>query len=561
MEARESSVNVISPPSRHPLVAVGLAFILGTGFGMRHFWSVELCAAGCCASLMAWALLYRAARRRRAYDVPALMALGLAIGLAACCSAQMTARADYEAVELFRGLEVGNEDAVLRGRVASEPSVTLLRHGGARIRFDFAVMEVPFENDRVEMPAARLQVDWYGPVSLASKRPPFRIPSAGEGWQLYGRIREVETRSEVPLMTLRIGGRSRLNRRYDAMDTTPALFALWQARRHAAETLSLGMEGHAQASGIVKAMTLGLRSDVPRDVMDFFMLSGTVHVFSISGLHVGIVASILVVIVAVLPIPSRYKVFFFGPMIIAYTIATGAASSAIRACVMSLIFFSAPLIGRRIDPVSSISAAAIVILAFNPRQVMDLGFLFSFVSAYGIIVLVPVLNAVMMRTTASIGRLASRGRNTTMAERLDGDGLPAVDPRAPGVFRRYILNAIMGSMSVSLAAWAASTPVTAMVFARITPVSIVCNLAVIPLSYLIVVVAALSMFAGLFSSWAAEIFNHANLAIAGCMVGFAKVFSELPFSNFETQPWGLGEVAAWYFGMAVLYLIIRAKSD
>lgn len=560
MEARELSADALSPPSRHPLAAIGWVFVLGTWLGMRFLWSVEVCAAACGASLMAWGLLYRAARHRRACQVPSCVALGLAIGLAACGSAQMTARSDYESVETFRDMEVGGEDAVLRGRVVSEPTVTLLRHGGARIRFDFAVMEVPFENDRVDMPSARLQVDWYGPVSLASERPPFRIPSAGEGWQLYGRIREAETRSAVPRMTLRIS-RSHLNRRCEERDATPAMFALWRARRHASDTLSAGMKGHAQASGIVKAMTLGLRSDVPRDVMDFFMLSGTVHVFSISGLHVGIVASILLVVLAALPIPGRYKVLFYGPMIIAYTIATGAAASAIRACVMSLIFFSAPLIGRRPDPVSSISAAAIVILAFNPRQVMELGFMFSFVSAYGIIVGVPVLHAIGSRLAASIGCFASRSGKATMAELVDGDGLPAAGCRRRCAFRQYILKYFTGSVSVSLAAWAASTPITAMVFARITPVSILCNLVVIPLSILIVVVAALSMVVGLFSSWASEIFNHANLAITACMVWAAKFFSELPLASFETEPWGLSDVWVWYFGMAVLYFIGRAKVD
>ena len=98
-----------------------------------------------------------------------------------------------------------------------------------------------------------------------------------------------------------------------------------------------------------------------------------------------------------------------------------------------------------------------------------------------------------------------------------------------------------------------------MYFARITPVSILCNLAIIPLSFLVVVVAALSLFTGLFSPWAAEIFNQANLLIVWCLVWVAKVFSQLPYASFETSSWGVVPVLAWYGGMVVLYFVGRSR--
>lgn len=559
METQENTVNVLLPPTRHPLSVVCAAFVLGTWIGMRFCWLSGLCAALGFSSAFAWIIFRRASGHRRVWQGPALIALFLAVGSAACWSAQQAAQRDFDAVELFRDIIESREDALLRGRVLTEPSVTTLEHGGARIRFTFAVKEVPFEDGSVTVPNSFVQVDWYGPESLASRHPPFRIPHAGEGWQLAGRMREVKTRAAVPLVTMRIGRSYESTHRFPSGDASSAMTSLYEMCRYAGETLSIGMDGHEPEVAIVKAMTLGLRSDVSKEVMDFFKLSGTIHVFSISGLHVAIVASILLVLLSALPIRRSYKVFFYGPLIIAYTVATGAEPSAIRACVMSLILFSAPLMGRRIDAVSSLSAAAILILAFDPRQVVDLGFIFSFVSAAGIIVLVPVLNCLTAKFLASIVAFWRGRRPQSVAEAIDVNGLPKGNSKiSPSMFRR-VVEYLPDSMAVSLAAWAASTPITAMYFARITPVSILCNLAIIPLSFLVVVVAALSLFTGLFSPWAAEIFNQANLLIVWCLVWVAKVFSQLPYASFETSSWGVVPVLAWYGGMVVLYFVGRSR--
>ena len=114
-------------------------------------------------------------------------------------------------------------------------------------------------------------------------------------------------------------------------------------------------------------------------------------------------------------------------------------------------------------------------------------------------------------------------------------------------------------MAVSLAAWIASTPVTAMFFGRITPISILCNLAVIPLAFFIVVTAAFSMIFGLISPWAASVFNNANVVLTQLLVLTAKGFSSIPFASFDIEPWGIGAVALWYFATFLLYLALRTR--
>ena len=180
--------------------------------------------------------------------------------------------------------------------------VASLGPGAARARFRLRVKELPHEAGAIAVADAVVLVDWYGPESMVRGAQSFRLPAAGEGWQLNGRMREVSLRAGAPRVTFKVRGKSPSTHRHPAMDASGLAMKLWELRGYAERILSLGMADRREQTGLVKAMTLGLRSDVPREVMDVFKGSGTVHVFSISGLHVAIVSSILVAGLSALPL-------------------------------------------------------------------------------------------------------------------------------------------------------------------------------------------------------------------------------------------------------------------
>lgn len=560
----ENTYKAMPPPSRHPLVALSLFFMAGCAVGMLHPWNLRLAAAATCACAASWFVLRQFARRSSSWLFASSLALGMTAGAAACCHAMLAAQEDYESVEMLREIIESREDATVRGRIASAPSVVMLRNGAhACVRFDFEVMEVPFEHDNVPMPDSLVRVDWYSTVSLLDDdNPPFRIPREGEGWQLVGRMREINTRSAVPLVTLSIGGGKNNSKRYVEMDCSPAAAALWRLRSYAGRALSIGVDEdrYHDSLSIIKAMTLGYRSDLPSEVMDFFRLSGTVHVFSISGLHVGIIAALVMGALCIFPFPQKLRVFVFCIVLVLYTTAVGARSSAVRACVMSLFLFNASLLKRKIDPASALSGAAIFILAVDPRQVVDLGFILSFACTAGILAFVPVLKSSASLAIALIRQRIVAPREETVAiEHLIGlDGMPLSRPRNSWSLARYLRDETAASIAVSLAAWMSSVPVTALMFGQMTPISILCNLLVVPVAAAIVVVGALSMISAIISPWLADVFNHANVIITEFMVWAARVSSGIPGGNFEVEPWSAGGMVAWCLAMTAWYFIARA---
>ncbi len=535
-------------PTRHPLVVPCVAVLLGGVLGLRVPQPAIITVGACLAALGVWLLLMRRASRDNRWLAGASLAVSVLAGCLAWHTASRHAFARESGRALFQRIADSRTDVVFRGRVAGEPTIESLAHGGARMRFPFDVRQVGLADAVVDTPPMRIRVNRYGPVSMRGEHPPFPLPAYGEGWALDGRLRLFRGRRAAVLFDLDVRRSAHERCRQPRYDAPGVMRMLGAARRDASHTLALGLDArHDRGLAMVRAMTLGFRSEIPRAAMAAFRLSGTVHVFAISGLHVGIVATLLMGLLSLLPIRRRYRVLVFGPLIVAYTFATGAAPSAVRACIMSLFYFSGPLLDRRADPVSSLCAAAMLIVFMNPGEVVELGFVFSFVCAAGIILLVPVLNVLLTRG-ADVCRRAWRNRAGAVSECWRDR--PGSDSGA-GWAARFQVRLIQ-AVAVSMAAWVASTPMTAYFFGRITPVALVCNLLVIPLAFLIVVCAAISLLAGLLLPGLSALINHVNVAVADALFWIAQTASAWPGASHVVAPWRVVHVVAWYAVVLVL---------
>jgi len=319
-------------------------------------------------------------------------------------------------------------------------------------------------------------------------------------------------------------------------------------RAAVSNTLSHGIETHTRAISLTRAMSLGLRSDIPDDITGFFRNSGTAHIFSISGLHVGIIAGIMMKLLGLLMLGPRAKALVFAPLIIAYTAMAGAPPSAVRACLMILFYFGAPLFRRKPDSVSALCAAAFVILALAPMQITVIAFIFSFTCTAGIL---------MMTTRFGI---LFKGLNSVFFSTPDVFNIS--HKRRKHAWFYLVYDAAKNAFAVSLAAAIVSVPVTAVVFGNIVPVAPIANLAVVPLSFCMVATSAASLLTGFFSHGLAELFNHANTVFCDTAILAADRCSRLPGGNFATKPWNTGHVVLYYVAMcALLHFLPRQKNE
>ncbi len=137
---------------------------------------------------------------------------------------------------------------------------------------------------------------------------------------------------------------------------------------------------------LMRALTLGDRSDLPEDLSDDFRGAGIAHILSVSGLHVTCLALALDLLLRRLL--SRRAVFFLmTPLLLAYTALVGFSGPIVRSVVMYLAMRFAPVSGRPGDSLSGLAAAMLLMLAANPLTVGDAGFILSFSAMAGLILL------------------------------------------------------------------------------------------------------------------------------------------------------------------------------
>lgn len=146
---------------------------------------------------------------------------------------------------------------------------------------------------------------------------------------------------------------------------------------------------------ILSALTLGYQDVLSDDVKQSFRTTGTVHVLSVSGLHVGIIYVMISFILGFIRRNSKY--YWLKPCIIIillwiYSFLTGLPPSVIRASAMLTVFCLSELFNRKNNSINGLYIAAFFILLVSPFSLFDIGFQLSFVSVLFVLYLYPKLS-------------------------------------------------------------------------------------------------------------------------------------------------------------------------
>lgn len=134
--------------------------------------------------------------------------------------------------------------------------------------------------------------------------------------------------------------------------------------------------------GLMTAMLLGDRNNLDDDLYDLYREAGIVHIIAISGMHISILAGIILILVKPLGryISSVIVILFMC----FYIILTGGSVSVVRSGVMMFFYILSGLISRKYDLISSTALACALLLFVNPYYIFDLGFQYSFVAVFTI---------------------------------------------------------------------------------------------------------------------------------------------------------------------------------
>ncbi|TJY60744.1 ComEC family competence protein [Sphingobacterium alkalisoli] len=151
---------------------------------------------------------------------------------------------------------------------------------------------------------------------------------------------------------------------------------------------------HEEAYHVAIALIFGSRSQLDAATLDAFTNTGTIHVLSVSGLHVGLVFGFLTVCLGWIdrfPYGRFIRCFIILLCVWAYVILTGMAPPILRAGIMITFFLFSVGSGRRQNGLNTLAASAFFILLFQPKYLFDVGFQLSYLAITGILIFHPIL--------------------------------------------------------------------------------------------------------------------------------------------------------------------------
>ncbi len=138
-------------------------------------------------------------------------------------------------------------------------------------------------------------------------------------------------------------------------------------------------------AGVVLALLLGERQNLDRNILRQFQKTGIVHVLAISGLHIGFILMIFLLIVGFLPISYNGRIGLALLFLFFFIALTGFKASAVRAGLMATLYFASRFLERRVPPLNILAVAGLVIILPSPNQALTPGFQFSFAAVGGIL--------------------------------------------------------------------------------------------------------------------------------------------------------------------------------
>ncbi len=132
---------------------------------------------------------------------------------------------------------------------------------------------------------------------------------------------------------------------------------------------------------------LGMKTGLPDDLEENLRTVGLVHIVVASGAHLAILVEVARKIFGKM---SRFAGVFFSILFIIFFMAmVGWTPSIMRAGIMAILAVLAWAMGRKAEPWRVILIVAAVTLLINPMFVINLGWLLSFASFAGIMILGP----------------------------------------------------------------------------------------------------------------------------------------------------------------------------
>ncbi|MEM1222218.1 MAG: ComEC/Rec2 family competence protein [Verrucomicrobiota bacterium] len=284
--------------------------------------------------------------------------------------------------------------------------------------------------------------------------------------------------------------------------------------------LRRGAPNGSQVDNIYVAMLLGWKEDLTEAQAERFRLSGTMHLFAISGLHIGVIATVIAQFLLLVRIPRNLGPIIGLPLLYLYVEITGASPSAMRAFLMATFFWASFALNRQRSPLQALVGSALFVLLIDPGQLWSVGFQLSYTVVLSILLFGLPLYEWLRSHIQPFRWLPPE--SWTWREKSAS----------------WTLDKLSLLFAISFAAWVGSTPLSASLFGFVSPGAIFLNMLLVNLAALVISGGVISLITALVGASALCAFlNHSawlsiSLMDAMITIGLKIPWIYIPCENF-----------------------------
>jgi competence protein ComEC len=263
-------------------------------------------------------------------------------------------------------------------------------------------------------------------------------------------------------------------------------FTLWMDRQRYWSRTRLFDWLDPTTAPLAAALLLGWREEIDPEINDAFARTGTTHLLAVSGLQLQALAISLLLIFRVLAFPRRISYLVVGMTMIGYALLVGPAPSVVRSTVMTSTFCLAAIAQRLARSANTLSLAALCTLVINPMYLFDVGCQLSFLAIGALVWLVSPACTLVRDVDETI-------RSRLFGPRSALDDLERVlEPAWRTVLRQAGARVIDGIVA-SAVVWLAALPLVALQFHLVSPIGILLNIPLIPITSAALLLGGLSL--------------------------------------------------------------------
>jgi competence protein ComEC len=255
--------------------------------------------------------------------------------------------------------------------------------------------------------------------------------------------------------------------RLEKASGSPILAALLSARDRAHERIAQILPD--PEASLLQGILLGTRRGIPAKLYEDYNKTGTSHIIVISGSNIAIVAALLSLVSGWL-VGKRPAYWLTVAGIALYVLFVGADAAVVRAGIMGGLFATAIYLGRRATAYVSLFAAAALLTLVRPLALWDIGFQLSFAATLSLLLFTPTLERLLERAFSGLS--------------------PPKDP-SPAI------RAVSAALVVTVAAQVLTLPLIIYHFGRLSLVSPLANLLIVPVQPAIMTVGGAATLAAL----------------------------------------------------------------